>query len=568
MPTIQKNRRACDRCHGQKILCKRETDKSKCFRCMRANAICQITTRPRRVSVARFHKQHSSSKRIIGSSSQCKEVQSDIQISKTYLNSNLQYLAGLEKGLGETSERIAPIQNSEDLSFARLPVLEDDSFSLPGSPDYIVDADGDSIEIDNRASSHAADSETQEHQESGKISSPDQEHKDLAETSTLSDFEQEVQTICSSSPRIENTSFNLEFAHQSHVISQHETALGFPACYGGSESMLSQRAQSCGDPETPFDWTNGDMALDMDLYSNLATDGGKGIENPFTTNEQAIEEDALTPLLQKLHHLYNKQLHSTSSSISCFTHPEQKLIQNPSHLRNLIEQSASNSHSKGNMSFAAAPYRSQTLQYLESHPPNLSRQTVSAACYRTQMMPTQDRIHAQDSRLGNSGDQLSAPNFNTSFPRFPIVPLELETKLLSDCITHPNTDIDSLKSLLRLVEVNLNLECLEDKADKGVAKALAVSFDVDSSSSLASSSFSVNKRQSFRLFSYLKQLSLSERQNIAKFLSMHQNKGGGRNPCIMCLRKNHSVLNCFQLFPEKAQAYRKSTCRHAKRYSL
>ncbi|EPS44338.1 hypothetical protein H072_1679 [Dactylellina haptotyla CBS 200.50] len=45
MFTIQKNRRACDRCHFQKLLCKRDGTDGPCVRCAKGKLACHITPR-------------------------------------------------------------------------------------------------------------------------------------------------------------------------------------------------------------------------------------------------------------------------------------------------------------------------------------------------------------------------------------------------------------------------------------------------------------------------------------------------------------------------------------------
>jgi len=57
MIRIHKNKRACDRCHAQKLLCRRENDNDPCVRCSTARAVCHISPRPRQRKVVSLRPQ-------------------------------------------------------------------------------------------------------------------------------------------------------------------------------------------------------------------------------------------------------------------------------------------------------------------------------------------------------------------------------------------------------------------------------------------------------------------------------------------------------------------------------
>ncbi|KAF3287273.1 hypothetical protein TWF970_007003 [Orbilia oligospora] len=54
MLTIQKNRHACDRCHGHKLSCKRESASGPCARCSKAKVKRCITPKSKRPTAARL----------------------------------------------------------------------------------------------------------------------------------------------------------------------------------------------------------------------------------------------------------------------------------------------------------------------------------------------------------------------------------------------------------------------------------------------------------------------------------------------------------------------------------
>ncbi|KAF3924363.1 hypothetical protein AA313_de0201967 [Arthrobotrys entomopaga] len=607
--SIRKNRRACDRCHSQKLLCQRESTSESCFRCLRAQTGCRITSRPGKPRGSSIRgpqskgckpsriragpplqeqptNSRSPQKLHPSEEEENKSNQSAIEepispvsdFSKDqfqfqddirgYTESNSSaFLASNQISCPETKPDVVQIQSLCHRSSPATPPRTSASRVLaPSHLDLHTPSPSFSTEYQNQQKSCHTFTQPQALSECpGSIDS--EMTSDISISTPITDeilsplpsdwviTMTNLDTIFQTDYKASQDPANIETppdeipdgeGNRYHTISSSETSQSFPT--STSEFPISQQTKLSNFTSS----THYESSENPSLPPALSSQDNEPIEN---LHPSLLSNDDLNILF----FCFQNKVHPNQSS-----HMPSKWVQTP------ISQPL-----RLTMDFAMPWLKEYFEEVAVKQPLAFSRfmnnYSEPSSTFNTAKAPSRLDILAALTRIQSGWGNTVGPS-----------PIQRRAEIFSTP-SKRDSDISTLVTLLeQLVRLGKGLDGIPpDRLPRIYRQIRTDSSSGNSDISETGSHWNYSEKPGRRismspryifkassvcnslphplgyskfsksLISSLKQFPAEARQHLAALLSLRQGNGEPRNPCPICWKNNHSVVNCFQLFPDK-----------------